>query len=287
MNWFLFCILSVFALAAAELIQQYLLNDEKHNIEEKLSGFLTFFLPALLMIPFVIAGYSSSMLAIFSSGTLPYFLGSSFAGSFGTIFYLRSFKVSSISYSTILVASSAIFSTILGILFLNESIDLYKFLGILLILTAIVVSNLNNEKFEKASLWGLAAGIFYGTMYTLDKFIVLEIDPFVYLFWSFLFTSLMLFIRTPVVLLKGISTIKISSLKVILLSGFAYLIYNLFTFVSYTYGGEVGKVDAINNSQIFLIILFETFYLKQKQGIARKVVSFLLAIIGIYILGSN
>jgi drug/metabolite transporter (DMT)-like permease len=286
MNWFFFCALSVFALAVAELTQQYLLNRKGFEIDERVSGFLTFFIPACLMAPFVFIYYRAEVFLLMSPIILPYFLGACIAGAFGTTFYLRSFKVESISYSVILVSSSAIFSTILGIFVFHETSNLLKFSGIFMILLAIFLSNVKNEKFQKASLWGLAAGFFYGTMYVFDKFLVLEVDPFVYIFWSFLFTSTFLFLRNPMYIFGKITDLRIVDVKNILISGIAYLIYNLFTFLSYIYGGEVGKVDAINNSQIFLIILFEIVVLKQQQNVFRKLGSFLLAIIGIYILSS-
>ncbi|MFC1623424.1 hypothetical protein ACFL2R_01600 [Patescibacteria group bacterium] len=71
----------------------------------------------------------------------------------------------------------------------------------------------------------------------------------------------------------------------IMLSGIAYFLFNFFTFTSYVYGGEIGRVDAINNSQVFLIILVEYFFLKHAKGVVRKLISAVLAIIGIYILG--
>jgi len=286
MNWFFFCALSVFALAAAELTQQYLLNKKDREIDERVSGFLTFFIPACLMAPFVFIHYRTELFLLLQPNMLPYFLGACIAGAFGTTFYLRSFKVESISYSVILVSSSAIFSTILGILVFHEASNFLKFSGIFLILLAIFLSNVKNEKFQKASLWGLVAGFFYGTMYVFDKYLVLEVDPFVYIFWSFLFTSCFLFLRKPAYIFGKIATLRLLDIRNIFLSGIAYLIYNLFTFLSYIYGGEVGKVDAINNSQIFLIILFEIAILKQKQNVFRKLGSFLLAIIGIYILSS-
>jgi hypothetical protein len=39
------------------------------------------------------------------------------------------------------------------------------------------------------------------------------------------------------------------------LSGIAYFVFNYPTFMTYTLGAEVGRVDAINNSQVFVEVV--------------------------------
>lgn len=286
MNWFVFCILSVFSLATAELLQQQIINRGSKAIDDKISGFLTFGMITLLMSPLVVFYYRTNTFVLFSYPVFFYFLATCFMSALGTLFYLKSFKVKSISYSTIFVSTSAIFSTLLGIMIYNESVSLVKFLGIILILGAIVLINITSETFEKQSLWGLGAGFFYGLMYICDKWFVLQIDPLLYLFWSVFFTTIFLFFLNLNHISKTVPKLKVRDLRLIVISGVAYITYNLLTFLAYINGGEVGVVDAINNSQIFLIILFELFILKQKQSVLRKIVSFLIALIGIYILGN-
>lgn len=73
--------------------------------------------------------------------------------------------------------------------------------------------------------------------------------------------------------------------KEIAISGIGYFLFNYFTFRAYILGGEVGRVDAINNSQIFLIILFEFFILRQKTSLRRKLITAAIAFTGVMILG--
>ncbi len=54
--------------------------------------------------------------------------------------------------------------------------------------------------------------------------------------------------------------------------------------MSYGRGGEVGRIDAINNSQVVLIILFEYFILKHTKGTFKKIFAAVLVVLGIYIL---
>lgn len=105
------------------------------------------------------------------------------------------------------------------------------------------------------------------------------------MFWSFLILILITFFIDPWRVLRELKSAKLPDLKFVAYSGVAYFIYNLATYFAYIHGGEVGKVDAINNTQIFLIILVEFFILKQKQGIFRKLLAACLAFAGVLILG--
>lgn len=131
----------------------------------------------------------------------------------------------------------------------------------------------------------MAAGFIFGISYAFDKNIVLEIHPLIYILWTFLLIAVWDFVFGCKKVLGSLKDKKISAYKLILISGIAYFLFNLFTFTAYTYGGEIGRIDAINNSQIFLIILFEYFILKNTNQTAKKLLSAALAVLGILILG--
>jgi drug/metabolite transporter (DMT)-like permease len=150
---------------------------------------------------------------------------------------------------------------------------------------AIIVVNYKNIVLERNHFYGLLAGLIFGIAYILDKSIVLNIHPLVYMFWLFLLTSVWSFILGIKSVANSVRNKRLSNYWPIIISGIAYFLVNFFVFTAYRFGGEVGRIDAINNSQIFLIILFEFFVLKQTEGTARKIFSAGLAIIGIFILG--
>ena len=182
MNWFTLSIFSVFSLAAAELVQQNLLN-KKNSFNEKASGVLTFLFQALLALLFVFAlGLESQLFDVFEKMTSLKILLVSFISSIAMVLYLGSFRVKNISYSLVLVSFSAVVSSILGIIFFSESAGVLKFLGIFLILSGIYIVNRNNAKLEKRHFWGLIAGAMFGVNYVLDKNIVQDINPLVYIF---------------------------------------------------------------------------------------------------------
>ncbi len=285
MSWFYFSILSIFALAFAELMQQHLLNL-KNAFNERTSAVLTFGFQFILSIPLIFAfGLEDEIFSIFRTSAWQQALFGTFIASFGMVMYLKSFKVKNISFSAILISSSVIISTFLGIIFFSESVTWSKFLGIFLILIAVVVVNFKNAEIEKNHIFGLFAGLIFGVAFTIDKSIMRDIQPLVYIFWSFPLISIWGLIFGYKKVIGSLRRKKFSAYKPIAISGVAYLLYNIATFSAYHVGGEVGRVDAINTAYIFIVILFEYFFLKSKNGVGRKIIATALAVLGIFFLG--
>ena len=285
MSWFSFVIFSIFALAFAELSQQKLLNL-KNGFNERASAVLTFGFQFILSIPLVfIFGLDDEIFSIFRTSVWQQVLFGTFIASFGMVLYLKSFKVKNISFSAILISSSAIISTFLGILFFSESVTGLKFFGIFLILAAVVVVNFKNADIEKNHIFGLFAGLIFGVAFTIDKRLMQDIPPLVYIFWSFPLISIWGLSFGYKKVTCSIKGKKFSAYKPIAISEIGYLLFNIATFSAYHAGGEVGRVDAINTTYIFIIILFEYFFLKSKSGVKRKLIATFLAFLGILSLG--
>lgn len=286
MNWFTFSLLSITALATAELLQQKLLNDD-NEIDPRSSAVITFGIQTLLALPIIyFFGLGKYFLDVFDKDVFGYLLLTSFTASIAMVFYLKSFMVKNISFSSMLISFSVVVSTILGTLIFNEVLSWQKLVGITLILLAIVSLNYKNVNLEKNHLFGLLAGLFFGVTYTFDKLVVLETHPMIYLFWSFLFVVLLGFAQNPKSVILASKKLRKVDLKHLLISGSGYFVYNICTFFAYSVGGEVGRVDAINNSQVFLIILVEYFILNQKKDMVRKIITAIVAFAGVYILGN-
>lgn len=140
---------------------------------------------------------------------------------------------------------------------------------------------------EKNHLYGLLSAGLFGICYTLDKSIVgrTDLNIFVYIFWSYPLVAFWAFLVNPNEIIGALKSKSVADFKPIIISAAAYLMFNVFTFMAYAYDAEVGKVDAINNSQVFLIILFEYFVLKHSRGWRRKLLAAAVAYCGVFILG--
>lgn len=285
MNWFNLSLLSIIALAVAELMQQHILHTRR-DFDERTSGVLVIFIQSLFTLPIILlTDLRSQVFSIFQTPNWPYIFLVTLIVSIAMIYYLRSLMVKSISISNIFVSLSMVVSTALGIVLFNEGYYLTKFVGIALILFAIVSLNFKNIYIEKNNLYGLLAGMFFGVAYTLDKKIVLGVEPIIYIFWSFALTSFFGFIADPKTVTKAIAKARISSFKPIFYSGVGYFLYNFFTFNAYRIGGEVGRIDAINNSQVFIVLLVEYFVFKNTKGMSRKIFAAFVAFFGVFLLG--
>jgi drug/metabolite transporter (DMT)-like permease len=176
-------------------------------------------------------------------------------------------------------------STVLGILLFAESLTFLKILGSALIMIAVVSIHWKNSAFEQNHLYALLAGLLFGFVYSLDKAIVVQTSPLIYLFWGFLWIGLIGLLFNLKESLKNLREKPFKSYRPLFVSGLGYFLYNIFTFSAYAVGGEVGRIDAINNSQVFLIILFEFFILRQRESTVRNLLTALLAFAGVAILG--
>ncbi len=284
MAWFILSIGSITFLAAAELAAQKILT-RKESLSPTVSAFLGYSLQALMTLPLLLFLPVADRFKIFESSVFISYIAVVIIGTLGAIVYLRSFKVKNISISIIFGSLSVVVSTTLGIIFFNESAGFMKFIGIGLILLAIFILNFRNASLEKNHFYGLFSGILYGAAYYLDKNIVQVVHPLAYIFWVYAGLAVCTFFINPFKTVKSLQSKSPGLIKLVAVSSTGFILYNLLTFFSYRVGGEVGKIDAINNSEVFLVVLFEYFILKQKTSITRKLITTIIAFIGVAILG--
>jgi drug/metabolite transporter (DMT)-like permease len=285
MSWFTLSLISMFALATAELTQQHLLTKE-NAVNERTSAVLTFLFEWLLVIPIVLFGYSlKDIIHLLHPSLVIKILAVTFLASVGMIFYLRSFKVKNISFSNIFGSSSVLVSTTLGIIIFSESTSWLKFFGIFLILAAVISLNYKNKHLEKNHFFSLLSGVIFGVCYVLDKSILQELQPLVYIFFSFFLIPIFAFLFNPRSVVSSLKGKTPTILVPICFSGLGYFLYNVMTFSAYRAGGEVGRVDAINNTAVFLVIMFEFVVMRHRHSLWRKLITAGLAYVGVALLG--
>jgi drug/metabolite transporter (DMT)-like permease len=284
-TWFIFTLLSISVLAIAEISQKISMT-KKEDISAEANNFVAWSIQGIFALIWFFLGSNTINtndldlefgIKLLILATV-YFIA-------GTAYY-SSYKGNSISISLILVTISVIVSTTLGIIFFDEVSNVVKFLGVLLILSGIIFINLKKkERFEKYNLLALAGGIFYGIAYTVDKSFVINLDATTYqIFFGFSIAFVSLLFRGKLII-KDLKRANWGNYKMMFLSGVTFFFFNRFTFLAYENGGDVGRVDAINNASIFLVMIVDYFLLKQKTGIKRKLLAAILAFVGVLILG--
>jgi drug/metabolite transporter (DMT)-like permease len=173
-------------------------------------------------------------------------------------------------------------STTLGILLFKEDLSLFKFVGVFLILTAIVALNINKmEKFNKFNLLALLGGICYGLAYSIDKSFTLNLHPFNYLIWMSLSVAIVSFIAKPKLIILETKKMSGIDFRPIVVSFAFFTIFDVSSFFAYKNGASVGVVDAMNSIAIFLVILAEILILKDRTNIRKKLLCATLALTGV------
>lgn len=281
-NWVIPAVFSVFALAGLELFQKISMT-QKVQLSALTNNFFIWTLQGIVgLVLTIVFGQLNwhpqpSQFLYLAIISVIYLAG-------GSLFY-TSYKSNSPSVSIILSSVSVIITTLLGILFYKEGVSLVKFFGIGLILFSIIILNAKkNLRFDKYNMYALLGGVCYGFAYTIDKFLALQIPPLLYV--SLLCFSVGL---ASLIFGHGLIVHEASKLKLInyvpmaIVATFGTL-FNLFTFMSYRRLGQVGVIDALNNSAVFIVILLEIIILKDRSNLFKKITCATIAFVGVVIL---
>lgn len=281
-SWFIFAILSVFTFAGSELSQKISLT-QKEDIHPVTNNFYVWLIQGigglLLALAFgqIFWGLGGGDWLRLIVVAVVYFWG-------GTFFYL-SFKTNSPSISIILGSSSIIVSTLLGIIFFDESTSFAKFAGILLVIISLIVVNYQkNQKLDKHNILALIGGVFLGVAFNLDKSFAVEIPPIMYVGILCVAVAVVSILIRPRLIYRESKVLKLRNFMPMISAAVFGILFNLFTFISYDEGGNVGVIDALNNAGVFLVILFEILILKDRKDLLKKFVGAGLVIAGVVLL---
>jgi drug/metabolite transporter (DMT)-like permease len=281
--WFLLTIGGVLFVSFAEIAQKLVIGG-KSDISAETNNFIVWGIQSLFALIFILL-FSAGDLNLISKVPINFLLIIPVLYFWGGTLYYSSYKEGSVSISNILVGISSVVSTFLGIVFFKESSNIFKLIGLLLVITAIVYVNYSkNQKLTKSNLLALAGGIIFGTTFTIDKRFVLDIGPHLYQFLLCMSVPLVSLLFRGRKIISELKNIKQSDFKIMLTSAFFFFGYNKLLFWAYQKSGEVGRIDAINNTVIFFVIILEFLILKEKSNILRKFIAASIAFVGVTLL---
>jgi uncharacterized membrane protein len=280
--WLTLTVFGMFSVAIADISQRVSLRGQSplssitnNFIVWNGIGFLSliYFLLSGQAVPTIPASFLYQLIPI----AILYFLGGSF--------YYQSFKSNSVSISAVLAMISSVITTGLGIMLYQESANPYKFLGSIIVIFAIILVNFKKgAKLDKYNIYALLGGIFYGFAYTLDKHFVISTSPDFYQMVLCFAVGISSLIFSPKTIITETKLFHRGLIFSILSSIFFFFLYQKFYFLAYTAGGEVGRIDVLNNTTIFIVIFLEFILLKEKNNLNKKIIPAILAVIGVAIL---
>jgi drug/metabolite transporter (DMT)-like permease len=283
--WLIYALTSVFVLAGAEISQKVSLTSTD-DISSETNNFVVWLLQAF--ISFIIFLLFSNHDTSFPLAMLPKLLLLGVIYFWGGTLYYGSFKGSSAGMSSILATISVVVSNILGIIFFHESTNFLKFIGIFLILASIVIVKFSRQlHFDKYNWLAISGGLLYGLAFNIDKSFAITINPQFYLPIFCLTTGLTTLVFRCQIVFKELKQISRRTYQTMFLSAIFGVGFNTFTLLSYANRGEVGRIDAINNFAIILVIILEMLILKNRQNVLQKILAAIVGFAGLFLLSQR
>ncbi len=275
--WLLLTLLATVCFAIARVVQKSLLNGAKHD---PITYAIFFQLSvALFTLPIALAnGFAFPPLA----QVWPFLLVTILLYCLANIFSYYSLKKIPVSDFTILTATIPIWATITAVLFLHESANPAKLLGVMLTIVGIIIAFYNGKTFvlTKAHCAALLAAVCLGCAFTNDGYLLQRFSATTYSFLFWFLPGLVLgiiYYRK----LSGITVFVKDSFISLLIPSFLFAIASFATNVSYQLGGESSQIATITQSSVILTIIFSMIFLGERTNIARKLVAGIIVVIGV------
>ncbi len=281
MNWFLLSIVSVIAFATSNLLQRVLMKDEKSNV---VAYSVAFQLICAVLIGLFALGRGFIMPPIqelwfnFVLTTVLY--------AAGTLFLFRALQNIEASEAAVIISSRALWTIVVALIFLGESLDLTKTIGVILVLGSIALVSLKRKtiRFNKGILYVLGAAFCYGVAFANDTFILRQSEVFSYTTLAFLFPGLLTLAIKPRILPEIKKLLNIPALFKMVLLCLLYSTAVITIYLAYQQGGTASQLAPISQSVVILTVLLATIFLNERSQLARKFAAAIMVIIGVLLL---
>ncbi len=287
-EWLILTLISVFAYAGVDILEKRLIITRFNN-PFKIAIFLAMFYPLHLVILSLIGGIDMNIITI----TISFFTG--IAMSFSYLLFMRSLILEELSRVSILGYIHPLFVAILAYLFLEESLTLLEYCGIVMIvISTVIISYKGSLKISRALIPMLLFNIILAVKSVIAKYLLFSTDYWSYLFWFMLGLILS---RSILLINKEHRSILSNIDKRLIMYGFTisilFLIANLAFYyaISLTFVSLVVTISTIEPLIILLIIYIidkiRRDFINEditNKILIHKVIASLLVIFGIYIL---
>ena len=281
MNWFLLSIVSVITLAISNLLQRVLMRDEKSNV---IAYSLMFQLICAVLI---------GLFAFMRGFVMPpiqemwfNFILITVLYAVGTLFLFKALQNIEASEAAIITSSRALWTIAVALIFLGESFDLFKTIGVILVLGSIVLVSFKRKviRFNKGILYALSSAFCYGVAFANDTFILRQSDALSYTTLAFLFPGLFILAIKPRILTEMKTLLNKPVLSKMVLLGLFYSTSAITIYLAYQRGGTASQLAPISQSVVILTFLLAAIFLSERSQLVRKFVGAIMATIGVLLL---
>lgn len=278
MTWQLFTLISVLSLSISVILQRTLLH--KHRTDPYAYAAVFQGIVGVLLLVFALGkGFS---LPNFAPYIVPA-LVSVLCFGVGHIFYAKTLQRVEASAFSVLFASQAIWTMLLGILLLGESITAAQIAGSVLILasTVILAKNFHAAVRDRGVLLGLATGVLFGVGIYFWSYVGRYTDGLSWAAISFVATSLVVVAIRPGVVVHLQPLLKPAVATKLLLLAMFYGLGGVMMLYAYKYG-SFAIVSPLRQTSIIVTVLLAFMLLpSERKHVGRKITAAVLSAIGV------
>lgn len=281
MTWQLFTLISVVSLSVSVILQRLLLHKDK---TDPIAYVIVFqgVVGALLIIPALLAGFS---LAGITAVALPAIISIVLFG-LGHIVYAKTLQHVEASAFSVLLATQAVWTMLLGFILLHESLTVLQAFGTILIFASvgILAHKLSRIFQERGTMLGLLTGLMFGIAVYAWSYVGRYVDPLSWAAISFIGTTLVVLVLKPQSIHKMKPFLRTKILWKMLALGATYALGSLTVLLAYKYG-TFAIVSPLRQTSIILTVLLALLLLPaERNHIRRKLIAAVVCTIGVILI---
>ncbi len=280
MSWFVLILLSVVIVSFANILQKILMKDDKSD-PISYSIIFAFLLGVINLGVALIFGFHIPPISINSI----FLIGAALLWGIGTIFFFKALQLLESSEVTILSSVRSLITIAASLLFLNETFNLQKLIGVIVVLFSIsIVTNLKHGlKFNKGVYYTFGMTVFYGIAVVFDVVNLRYSDPLSYLAIVNFLIAIILLLIFP----KSVKKLKVFTNVNFLKKMIPVSIFTTAQAIAYYFAlakGPASQIAPIGQSQVIITIVLAAILLRERDNLPRKVLAAILVTIGVVLL---
>ena len=281
MNWLLLTILAITSRAVFGVAVKVLSNHARVSAATQAILLTTGAgLLALLISP-LIGGLTTTGLAAMWDIALIMVVSQ----AFGNMLFFKGLEKLDASTAQIAFASILVWSTLLAIIFLHSSFTLKQFVGIAILMLAILIvqySKNGARKLNEGVVYIFMSTFLFAVFQTSSAELAKTVSAGTYTVLAFLGSTLIISAVYSGRLKKDMPFLKTNAKKLIPFILFACgtsLMYFVFSYFAYKHAPDRGVVVVLLTSQVILSVILAIIFLKERSQVGRKLVGGALAVV--------
>lgn len=280
MTWFLFALISICAMAVANIYQKMAMKEEESDP-----------LAASIFFQFVLAGITGIFAWFYGFQAPPFaqfplnFAISAVFYAAGTLLIFKAIKDIEASELAILTAFSAIVTISGAMIFLGESFSWRQGVGTALILLAIILVQKKTGLSGRRGMWlALLGESFYAVAVVSDTHILKTYDAVSYTPVMSLLPGIILLALNPQVVGKFKQYAKISYIKNLFLFSLFYGIQAVCYYAALNLGANASQMAPLFRAEIILTVILAVIFLQEKENMPTKILGAIIAAVGVILI---